>query len=683
MSENFTEEDKNTVATESAPEAVSVVSSIETETAANSGEVADSSVTNGQTETPSSATETSSEPAEAPNLEPSAVTEVSDDLPSDPAQEDETADATAGEEATGAVEEEKPVPTDKLSIVERIEELVKFDFTDKIRSEIDSLKQAFYRLKNAEDEEARNAFITEGGNSDDFQPLVDELESRLKSLLVIFKEKKAVVTAQTEKILEANLKTKQDILARLKELVDSKEDFFKVNNEFRKLQQQWKEIKKIPQAAANELWKDYQTVSEQFYDLLKINLEMRDYDFRKNLELKQDLCKVAEKLSEEKDAVSAFFNLQKIQQEWREIGPVAKELREEIWQRFKKASSLIYKKYQDHFDSLREIEKRNLAEKTACCEQLESIDYSLLTNFKEWDAKLQELLALQEKWKTIGFAPKKHNTKIFERFRAACDKFFDAKSAFYKERTLHFKDFKKELNDNYKKKKALCEQAEALKDAENKEEAAAKIAELQKEWRTIGQAPRKYSDAVWSRFVEACNYFSPNKTEAKKPVAEEIANLRKKRDIIEKINSIDETLSAKDAMKIIRDLMAEWRDTGFVPFRDKEKILTKYHNALEKQFDRLKIEQSERRLRTFSSSIRQSGGGNALLNEREELMSTFERLKSDIQTYENNIGFLSVASKGGGGLVREMNAKIESLKSELELLVKKIEVIDTKLKEEK
>ena len=564
---------------------------------------------------------------------------------------------------------------DKAQIVEKLAEIVVLEVNDTVRNEVEALKQAFYKIKKVETDDALQAFMQAGNSEEDFKPELDETEDKLKELLTVFRNKKASLIVQTEKLKEDNLTAKKQIIEQLKELIESKDDFYKVYNEFRKLQQQWKEIKQVPQAAINELWKEYQHYSEKFYDLLKINNEMRDYDFKKNLEMKQALCEAVEKLDNEKDIISAFYQLQKLHQEWREIGPVAKELREDIWSRFKKASSVINKKHQDHFESLRLLEHRNLEEKIALCVEMENVDYSKLTTFKDWDEQNKRVLDYQEKWKTIGFAPKKNNVKVFERFRAACDVFFRQKSEFYK-------TIKESMDVNLEKKKTLCEKAEALKDSQEWKETTDKFIALQKEWKSIGPVSRKHSDLIWKRFISACDYFFEQKnTHFSSQKSEEVDNLKKKKEIIEKINAIDENLPATDAIAIIRELIAEWNKTGYVPFREKDRIQKEYRKAVDKHFDRLKLDESERRLQTFKSSLSEISSGsekskNKLLNERDKLMRTYERLKSDIQTYENNIGFLSVSSKGGGGLMKEMNRKISSLKEELNLIVKKIEVID-------
>ena len=567
-------------------------------------------------------------------------------------------------------------PLSKTEIVEQLATVLKKDVSEAVRNEVDALKQSFYKRKRVEIETAKKAFVEAGGLEEEFQPEEDPLEEKLKELLTTFREKKASLIAESEKIKEKNLTIKKNIIEKLRDLIESQDDFYKIYNEFKRLQQQWKDAKHVPQSAINDLWKEYQHYSEKFYDLLKINNEMRDYDFKKNLELKLSLCEAVERLDEEKDVVSAFYQLQKLHQEWREIGPVAREIREEIWSRFKKASSVINKKHQKHFDALRGLEQRNLEEKNALCDEMENIDYSTLVSFKEWDRQNKHVLELQEKWKTIGFAPKKQNIKIFERFRIACDVFFQKKSDFYK-------SVKESMDVNLEKKKLLCEKAEALKDSQEWKEISDKLIVLQKEWKTIGPVPRKHSDAIWKRFITACDYFFEQKgIHFSSQKTEEVDNLKKKKDIIAQINTIDETLSVHEATAQLREYMAQFNRTGFVPFREKDKIHKAYRTAVDNQFDRLKIDESERRLQSFKSNLSDMGGEkskNKILNERDKLMRNYERLKNDIQTYENNIGFLSVSSKGGGGLVKEMQRKIESLKDELELIEKKIEVIDQNL----
>ncbi|MDR0547286.1 MAG: DUF349 domain-containing protein [Dysgonamonadaceae bacterium] len=589
----------------------------------------------------------------------------------------------ATETVESAVETSEIVPeTEKLSkmeIIERLATAVSQEIGEAVKNDVDALKQAFYKLKRIETEARKKAFVDAGNAEEDFAAEEDPWEDKLKTYLNIFKEKRAEVTAELDKIKEENLALKKSIIEKLKELVDSNDDFHNIYTQFKKLQQEWKEIKQIPQSAVNDLWKDYQHYSEKFYDLLKINNEMRDYDFKKNLELKQNLCEAAERLDDEKDVISAFYQLQKLHHEWREIGPVAKDVREDIWARFKKASSVINKKHQEHFDGLRDLEQRNLEEKTALCEAIEAIDYEQLSSFKAWDEQNKTVLELQEKWKSVGFAPKKQNVKIFERFRAACDTFFQKKSAFYK-------GTKDTMDANLEKKKALCEKAEALKDSQEWKDATDKFIALQKEWKTIGPVPRKYSDMVWKRFIAACDYFFEQKnTHFSSAKSEETENLKKKKDIIAQIEAIDEALPANEAVAQLRTYIAQFNAVGFVPFREKDKIYNTFRKAVDKHFDRLKVDVSDRRLESFKTNLQDMAAHageksrGKILGERERLMRSYERLKTDIQTYENNIGFLSVSSKGGSGLVKEMQRKIESLKDELILIEKKIGVIDQNL----
>ncbi|MDL2256872.1 DUF349 domain-containing protein [Bacteroidales bacterium OttesenSCG-928-I14] len=586
--------------------------------------------------------------------------------------------ATAETEVEAEAEVEIVIPEDRQGIIEVLTLTVEEAINESTRKKVEVLKQGFYKIKRVENEETKKAFIEAGNAEEDFKVEEDELDAKLKELLSIFKEKKAAINAEAEKVKEENLARKKEIIEKIKEMIESKDDFYKVYNEFRKLQAEWKEIKQVPQSAINDIWKEYQHYSEKFYDLVKINNEMRDYDFKKNLELKQNLIEAVERLENEADVVSAFYQLQNLHQEWREIGPVARELREDIWTQFKDASSVINKKHQQYFEELRGLEQRNLDEKTALCEEMEAIDYDKLTTFKEWDEKNKHVLELQDKWKTIGFAPKKYNVKIFERFRAACDVFFSKKGEFYK-------NLKGNMDENMAKKTALCEQAEALKDSQDWKSTSDKFIALQKEWKAVGPVPRKQADIVWKRFITACDFFfEEKKKHFSSQKTEEVENLKLKKDIIERINSLDQSLPAKEAVSKLHEFMAEFNQIGFVPFRDKDKIYKEYRAALDSHFDRLKVDESTRRLESFKNNFKDidpadGKSKNRLLSEREKLMRTYERLKGDIQTYENNIGFLSISSKGGGGLVKEMQRKIESLKEELVLIEKKIEVVDGNL----
>lgn len=583
-----------------------------------------------------------------------------------------TAEAAAVE--SDNAEESAAGKITKEEILSRLQTLVDAPI-ETVRGEVESLKQAYYKIRRNEVDELRKAFVEQGGDEKDFTAPEDTQENFLKELLGSYKEKKAAYLAEEEKLKAENYEIKLQLIEQLKMLCESQDDFNKLYNEFKDIQQKWKEIKLVPEEHANELWKEYQTYSEAFYDLIKINNQFRDYDFKKNLELKTALCEAVEKLQDEKDIISAFHQLQKLHQQWREIGPVAKELREELWGRFKAASTVINKRHQQHFENLKAKEQENLVAKTAICEEIEGIDYAALQTFKDWDEKNNEVLALQQKWRTIGFTPKKHNTKIFERFRAACDVFFTKKTEFYK-------SIKAEMEKNLEKKRALCEKAEALKDSTDWKGTTEKMIALQKEWKTIGQVTRRHSDSIWKRFITACDYFFDNKNKnVSSQKSEEQTNLEAKKALIEKVKTMDESLDTEEAITTLKEWIAEWNEIGHVPFKEKDKVYKAFHEAVDAQFDRLKVDQRDRRMKSYRNNVSEMAGKGKgkLYSERDRLMRTYERMKNDLQTYENNIGFLTISSKGGSGLVKEMERKIEKLKAEMELTVKKIEAIDENL----
>ena len=574
---------------------------------------------------------------------------------------------------------EKPVePVQKLTkeeILAKLKEVVA-DVENVAKPEIDGLKQSFYKLHNAEQDAARKLFIENGGAAENFVPQTDCVEEEFKNIMSVIKEKRSALTAELEKQKEMNLQVKLSIIEELKELVESPDDANKSYTEFKKLQQQWNEVKLVPQAKVNELWKNYQLYVEKFYDLLKLNNEFREYDFKKNLEIKTHLCEAAEKLADEADVVSAFHQLQKLHQEFRDTGPVAKELRDEIWARFKAASTTVNRRHQQHFEALKEVEQHNLDQKTVICEIIEAIDYKELTNFASWESKTQEVIALQNKWKTIGFAPQKMNVKIFERFRKACDEFFRKKGEF-------FKSLKEGMNENLEKKRALCEKAEALKDSTDWKATADELTKLQKEWKTIGPVAKKYSDAVWKRFISACDYFFEQKnkaTSSQRSVEQE--NLEKKKAIIEKLNAINDQMDTEEATQLVRDLMKEWNGIGHVPFKEKDRIYKQYHSQVDKLFERFNISASNKKLSNFKSTISsiQEGSPQALYREREKLVRAFDNMKNELQTYENNLGFLTTSSKKGNSLLTEINRKVEKLKADIELVKEKIKVVDENIK---
>lgn len=600
--------------------------------------------------------------------------------------EEEKKAVEVSEEITETPAEETIVekPTENASKLSTKEEVllrlkeVAQDAENANKQELDGLKQTFYKIHNAEIEAAKKTFVENGGAEEEFIAQPSGVEEEFKSLMAAIKEKRSALAAEIEKQKEENLQVKLSIIEELKELVESPDDANKSYNEFKKLQQQWNEVKLVPQAKVNELWKNYQLHVEKFYDILKLNNEFREYDFKKNLEIKTHLCEAAEKLADEQDVVSAFHQLQKLHQEFRDTGPVAKELRDEIWNRFKAASTAVNRRHQQHFEALKETEQHNLDQKTVICEIVEAIEFDQLKTFAAWETKTQEVIALQNKWKTIGFAPQKMNVKIFERFRKACDEFFKKKGEF-------FKLLKEGMNANLEKKKALCEKAESLKDSTEWKETAEILTKLQKEWKTIGPVSKKYSDAVWKRFITACDYFFEQKgkaTSSQRSVEQE--NLEKKKAIIARLTAIDETTDADEASKEVRELMKEWNGIGHVPFKEKDRLYKQYHGLIDQLFDRSNISASNKKLSNFKSSIGniQSGGSQSLYREREKLVRTYENMKNELQTYENNLGFLTTSSKKGNSLLTEINRKVEKLKSDLELVLQKIKVIDESIKEE-
>ena len=580
-----------------------------------------------------------------------------------------------------SMNEEKTVETDykqltKADIITRLTEIAA-NVENSTKSEIDSLKQAFYRLSNAEQETARAQFISNGGNAEDFMPLPAPEEETFKNLMSAIKEKRSRLNVEQEKQKELNLQIKLSIIEELKELVESPEDANKNYSEFKKLQQQWNEIKLVPPAKVNELWKNYQLYVEKFYDLLKLNNEFREYDFKKNLEIKTHLCEAAEKLADEPDVISAFHMLQKLHQEFRDTGPVARELRDEIWNRFKAASTVVNRRHQQFFEERKEAEQHNLDQKTVICEIVESINYDELTTFAAWNNKTEEVIALQNKWKGIGFAPQKMNVKIFERFRTACDEFFKRKGEF-------FKTLKTSFNENLEKKRALCEKAESLKESTDWKNTADVLIKLQKEWKTIGPVPKKYSETIWKQFITACDYFFEQKNKAtasQRSVEQE--NLTKKQAIIDELVAIPEDVDVEEATQKVHELMEQWNAIGHVPFKEKDKIYKQYRAVIDKLFDRFHISAADKKLNTFKSTIsnmQDNGNAQAMYKERDRLVRACDNMQSELQTYENNLGFLNTSSKKGSSLLTELNRKAEKLRTDISLMKEKIKIIDDSIR---
>lgn len=558
-------------------------------------------------------------------------------------------------------------PASKKEVIEKLSILAENPETAE-KQDLENLKQSFYKLRKQEVDKERSEFLQNGGEEADFKPSVDEDEPEFKRIMGIIKEKKNAIAAELERVKQENLEKKQNIIERIKELSES-EDVNKVYNEFKQLREEWNEIKVIPQNMANELWKNYQLYVEKFYDMLKINNEFRTYDFKKNLEKKTALCEVAEKLADEPDVISAFYQLQNLHQEYRETGPVAPELRDEIWNRFKAASTVINKRHQQHFEEIKEKEQANLDAKTVICEIVESINETEIKTFAEWDNKTNEIIALQAKWKTIGFAPQKMNNKIFERFRAACDEFFKKKGEFYKQ-------VKENLSTNLEKKLALCEKAEQLKDSTEWKETAEKLAELQKEWKKIGPVAKKQSEVVWRRFIDACDYFFQQKNKVMSSQrSEEVANLETKQAIITELEAINDETPIEEAIAKVKELQQKWNETGHVPFKEKDKLYKSYHKLIDKWYDSMRKDISNRKLTSFRSNINAGDKSNNLYRERERLERAYQNMCSELKTYENNLNFLNISSKGNS-LLSELNRKVEKLKADIELTLNKIKAVN-------
>ena len=607
--------------------------------------------------------------AEAPAEEPAAEapTEV-------PAEEEVPAEKK--EEKATTTEEPKKVYKTKQEILERVKEIAHGD-ENPVKEEIDHLKTLFYKLHIAERDAKQKEYLDAGGDPEKYVALPDDDEESFKAEMGIIKEKRAKLFQEQEAEKQENLKRKLAIIEQIKNMVTSPEEANRSYQDFKKLQAEWKEIKAVPAEKANELWRNYQLYVEQFYDLLKLNSEAREYDFRKNLELKTRLCEAAEKLADEPDVISAFHQLQKLHQEYREIGPVAKELREDMWARFKAASTVVNKKHQQHFENLRAKEEDNLARKTALCEKVEAIAQKENKSASDWEKRTREIMDIQAEWKTIGFAPQKMNVKIFERFRAACDDFFGRKAQF-------FKDMKARFAENAEKKRALVMQAQALQDSTEWKSTSDKLIALQKEWKTIGMVPKKLGDQLWNDFLTACNKFFEARNAANAGTRrQEHANLAKKRDIIQQLKAVAEEAAA-DAQETVMKLVDEYQSIGHVPYKEKDKLYKEYHAVTDKIYKELNISTARRRLDNFKSNLKDMAkrGEDALDNERARLFRQYENIKQEVQTYENNLGFLNASSKKGSSLIDEMNRKVQKLKDDMNLVREKIKAIDAENREQ-
>ena len=591
-------------------------------------------------------------------------------------QEEVIQEATTPEVETNAQEEApRKVYETKKEVLDRVKEIAHGEEVPQ-KDEVEYLKAAFYKLHIAEREAQLKTYLDAGGDPEAYQITPDEDEEVFKAEMGVIKERRQKQFREQEAEKEENLKKKLDIIEKIKAMVTSPEEASKTYQEFKALQQEWREIKAVPAEKANELWRNYQLYVEQFYDLLKLNSEARELDFKKNLEAKTHLCETAEKLAEEEDVISAFHQLKKLHQEYREIGPVNKELREEIWQRFKAASTVINKRHQQHFDDLRAREEDNLQKKTVLCEKIEAINKEEKKNSADWERLTKDIMDIQAEWKTIGFAPQKMNVKIFERFRAACDEFFANKAEF-------FKNMKEAFKENADKKRALIEKAKALQDSTEWRSTSDKLIALQKEWKTIGIVPKKLGDQLWEEFLGACNKFFEARNAAEAGHRnEEHENLDKKRNVIERLKAAAEE-AGEGLQEKVQKLVEEYNAIGHVPYKEKDKVYEEYHAVLDKLYKELNVSVAKKRLNKFKDNLKQVAerGENALADERQRLLRQYENLKQEIHTYENNLGFLTASSKKGNSLIEEMNRKIQKLKDDMQLVKEKIKAIDAENKD--
>lgn len=562
----------------------------------------------------------------------------------------------------------------KEDIIAQLEVIAAKDGADITREEVTHLKLQFYTIRKNELAVEKQEFLDRGNEESAFAPKPDPEEEKIHSLLNNIKEKKAAHIAQIEAERKENLEKKLHIIAQLSEMADDTDNVNRHFPRFRELTQEYKTIGEVPPTDATDLYRNYTSAVERFYDQLKVNKDLRDYDFKKNLEQKQLLIELAEKLLDEPDVIIAFRRLQELHDKWKETGPVAKELREDIWAKFKDVSAQINKRYQGYFEERKSKERENEEKKTAICERIEAIDMDTLKTFADWDRTTRLILEAQEEWKKLGFASKKVNNALFARFRKTCDLFFEKKAEF-------FKNVKDNYALNLEKKIALCEKAEALKDSTDWKKTADELVNLQKEWKTVGTVDKKHSDAVWKRFLEACDYFFDQRKKATSGVRKtEQANLKQKQDIIQQLKQIDEITDAKEASAKIKELVAAWGQVGHVPFKDKDKVYKAYHELVNKLYDKFDVKETKAHMNNFAASIDEmSSDENRLYRERERLARACEQKKNELKTYENNLGFFNITSKNGNNLLKEMERKIQRLKDDVATLQEKIKLIDGKL----
>ena len=561
---------------------------------------------------------------------------------------------------------------DKKQLVEVLQNLAQQPVNE-VKEDVVRVRVAFAAIRKEELAKEKEAFIAKGNEEAAFAPAADELEEQFKSLYAEIKEKRAAYNAAQDALKAENLAKKREIISKINEIAEDADNVNRQYSTVQQLQQDFKAIGEVPSENDTEVWKSYQVAVERFYDLLKMNKELRDYDFKKNLEQKQALCAEAEALDEEADIVDAFKKLQQLHTSWREIGPVSKEIREELWTRFKNASAVINKKYQSFFEERKANEKKNAEGKEALCVKIEAISTDNLKTYAAWDEATKAIIGLQEEWKKLGFASRKVNTELFARFRKSCDEFFAKKAEF-------FKRMKDELAANLAKKIELCEKAEALKDSTEWKKTTDALIALQKEWKTVGPVVKKHSDAVWKRFIAACDAFFEEKKKQNVNVhSVEHENLKQKKDIIAQINSILENKETEDAPNKVRELMKKWQEVGHVPYKEKDKVYAEYKAAIDKAFEQLDMKAKKARMANFANSINQMSDTGKVYHERERLVRAYEMKSQELKTCENNLGFFNAQSKSGNSLVKEMERKIANIKEEIAMLEQKIKLIDEKI----
>ena len=582
------------------------------------------------------------------------------------------------EQEINATEEEALEPTSEYSsmskaeLVAALEALVERP-VEEIKREENAIKMAFYQIRKEELDKEKEVFLAKGNEEAAFAPREDEDEAKLKDLLNQIKEKRAAHNAAIEEARAKNLEAKQAIIDEIRTISEDADNVNKQYNKVQELRHQFQQIGEVPAVNATEIWKTYQAAVESFYDMLKLNKELRDYDFKKNLELKEQLCVEAEKLAEEENVLDAFRSLQSLHDKWREIGPVAKEMRESLWARFKEASAAVNKRHQAFFEQRKKREKENEDAKTSLCEKLEAIIAEDHATYAAWDEATKQIIALQEDWKKLGFAARKVNAALFARFRAKCDEFFSEKAAF-------FKKMKEDMAANLEKKVALCEKAEALKDSQDWKKTTEALVALQKEWKTVGPVVKKQSDAVWKRFVSACDYFFEQKAKLTVNVRqEERNNLKQKKAVIAAINEQLANADEKEAVKNIRELMKQWQGIGHVPFKDKDKVYAEYKKAVDAAYDKLDMKESRANIANFENALNNMSDTDKMYRERERLVRTYEQSVNELKTFENNLGFFNAQSKSGSSMLKEMERRIAKIKEDIAVLEKKIKLIDEKL----